>query len=84
MNEKITIFFNTEDRMQAIRNATDCLMTRLMELTEKSPQTVKEQIEINNEMIEISKQLRAYEDEAAKLLMIKIESLKKQAARISY
>ncbi len=84
MNEKFTIFFNTEDRMQAIRNATDCLMTRLMELTEKSPQTVKEQIEINNEMIEISKQLRAYEDEAAKLLMIKIESLKKQAARISY
>lgn len=84
MNEKFTIFFNTEDRIQAIRNATDCLMTRLMELTEKSPQTVKEQIEINNEMIEISKQLRAYEDEAAKLLMIKIESLKKQAARISY
>ena len=84
MNEKFTIVFNTEDRMQAIRNATDCLMTRLMELTEKSPQTVKEQIEINNEMIEISKQLRAYEDEAAKLLMIKIESLKKQAARISY
>lgn len=84
MNEIFTIFFNTEDRMQAIRNATDCLMARLMELTEKSPQTVKEQIEINNEMIEISKQLRAYEDEAAKLLMIKIESLKRQAARISY
>lgn len=84
MNENFTIFFNAEDRMQSIRNATDCLMARLNELMERSPQTIGEKIEINHEMIEISKQLRAYEDESAKLLTAKIESLKGNAARISY
>lgn len=83
MNENFTIFFNAEDRMH-IRNATDCLMARLNELMERSPQTIGEKIEINHEMIEISKQLRAYEDESAKLLIAKIESLKGNAARISY
>lgn len=84
MNENFTIFFNAEDRMQSIRNATDCLMARLNELMERSPQTIGEKIEINHEMIEISKQLRAYEDESAKLLIAKIESLKGNVARISY
>lgn len=84
MNENFTIFFNAEDRMQSIRNAMDCLMARLNELMERSPQTIGEKIEINHEMIEISKQLRAYEDESAKLLIAKIESLKGNVARISY
>lgn len=82
--DNFMICFNPNKRFVEIQNATDCLMARLDELNNRQPSTIHEKIEITGEMIEISEQLRAYENESAELLKAKIESMKGNISRMPY
>ena len=73
--DNFMISFDANKRAQEIMNASKSLFLRSEELRRRVPKSIQEAMAINEEMIQIAKDMMNYEEEMRELAKAKINSM---------